>query len=99
MAKKTVFQTTDKLSLETFNIEDSKTYGIWKNKYVNEIEEVIITESAVAYSKLRDTIITETTNDLSNFKRTADVIIANRLGDELKPHHAKVYTRDLFGKD
>ena len=45
MAKKTVFQPTDKLSLETFNIEDSKTYGIWKNKYVNEIEEVIITES------------------------------------------------------
>jgi len=43
MAKKTVFQPTDKLSLETFNIEDSKTYGIWKNKYVNEIEEVIIT--------------------------------------------------------
>ena len=27
------------------------------------------------------------------------VIIANRLGDKLKPHHAKVYIRDLFGKD
>ena len=84
MAKKTVFQPIDKLSLETFNIEDSKTYGIWKNKYANEIEEVIITESVVAYSKLRDTIETETTNDLSNFKKAFVLPLCSVSADRIK---------------
>jgi UDPglucose 6-dehydrogenase len=41
----------------------------------------------------------EVVNDFEQFNAQTDIIIANRLGDELKPHHAKVYTRDLFGKD
>jgi UDPglucose 6-dehydrogenase len=41
----------------------------------------------------------EVINDFEQFIAQSDVIIANRLGDELQPHQAKVYTRDLFGKD
>jgi len=41
----------------------------------------------------------EVVNDFEQFISQVDVIIANRLSDELKPYHAKVYTRDLFGKD
>lgn len=37
--------------------------------------------------------------DLSDFKREADVIVANRLSDELHHVRAKVFTRDLFGAD
>ena len=38
-------------------------------------------------------------NDLNSFKAESDVILANRLSDELKDCKEKVYTRDLFSRD
>ncbi len=42
---------------------------------------------------------TEVINDFESFIKQSDVVIANRLYDELRAVRGKVYTRDLFTRD
>ena len=37
--------------------------------------------------------------DFNEFVEQADIIIANRLSEELGDIKSKVYTRDIFGRD
>ena len=38
-------------------------------------------------------------HDLSVFKKNCDVILANRMSDDLADCKEKIYTRDLFSRD
>jgi UDPglucose 6-dehydrogenase len=57
---------------------------------------VIIYDPAVAGYALRGYPVIK---DLTQFKESADTIMANRMTDELKDIVDKVYTRDLWGRD
>jgi UDPglucose 6-dehydrogenase len=51
----------------------------------------VLTEAEFFHSKV--------VNDLAEFKRLSDVIVANRITDDLRDVADKVFSRDLFGKD
>ena len=38
-------------------------------------------------------------SSFNEFAKDSEIILANRMDDELIPYQDKVYTKDLFGKD
>ena len=58
--------------------------------------EVVIYEPVLKEDRFEDFAVI---HDFDSFKEKADVIVANRLNDELKNVQDKVYTRDIFSRD
>lgn len=77
------------------NFRSSSIQGIMKRVKAKGIK-VLVYEPALAQSHFYHS---EVIKDLAEFKSKVDIIVANRLSDELNDVIEKVYTRDLFGKD
>lgn len=83
------------MKMDSDNFRQSAIQGIMKRIKGKGIEVVVyepnLKEDEFYHSKI--------IKDFNEFKMISDVIVANRLSDEIRDVIEKVYTRDLFSRD
>lgn len=77
------------------NFRQSAIQGIIERLKKQDVE-VIVYEPSLDEAEFEGLAVV---NEFDTFKEQSDVIVANRLDDEIKDVRDKVYTRDLFSRD